>query len=110
MSNEITIRESECFKEFDICLGNKVIGTAEIKYPEMTLNNFKIYSEYQNMGYGQEAIKQFVDDFGVTNLCVDSQNAVAKHFYEKNGFVVDDTPLFVAMRVKDGEERWKLKS
>lgn len=47
MSNKITIKEVECFKEFDICLGEKVIGTAEIKYPEMTLNNFKIYSEYQ---------------------------------------------------------------
>lgn len=99
---EETIKEVECFKEFDICLGEKVIGTAEIKYPEMTLNNFKIYSEYQNKGYGQKAIKQFVNDFGVTNLWVDPQNEVAKHIYEKNGFVVDDTPLFIAMRVKGG--------
>lgn len=52
MIDKITIKESECFKEFDICFGEKVIGTAEIKYPEMTLNNFKIYSEYQNKGYG----------------------------------------------------------
>lgn len=51
-----------------------------------------------------EAIKEFVSDFGVTNLWVDSQNEVAKHIYEKNGFVVDDTPLFVAMRVKGGVE------
>ena len=104
MSNKITIKEVECFKEFDICLGEKVIGTAEIKYPEMTLNNFKIYSEYQNKGYGQKAIKQFVNDFGVTNLWVDPQNEVAKHIYEKNGFVVDGTPLFIAMRVKGGAE------
>lgn len=44
--DKITIKESECFKEFDICFSKKVIGTAEIKYQEMTLNNFKIYSEY----------------------------------------------------------------
>lgn len=102
MSNKITIKEVECFKEFDICLGEKVIGTAEIKYPEMTLNNFKIYSEYQNRGYGQKAIKQFANDFGATNLWVGPQNEVAKHIYEKNGFVVDGTPLFIAMRVKGG--------
>lgn len=85
-------------------MNGKAIGSAEIKYPEMILNNFKIYSEYQNKGYGQEAIRQFIDDFGVTNLWVDSENKIAKHIYKKNGFVVDNTPLFVAMRVKGGKK------
>lgn len=105
MKNRITIKEVECFKEFDICLNGKAIGSAEIKYPEMTLNNFKIYSEYQNKGYGQEAIRQFIDDFGVTNLWVAPENKIAKHIYEKNGFTIDDTPPFVAMRVKAAKQK-----
>ena len=26
-------------------------------------------------------------------------NEIAKHIYEKNGFMVDDKPLFIAMRL-----------
>ena len=98
--NKISIKEVEQYKEFDILLDGKVIGSAEIKYPDMTLNNFNIHPQYQGKGYGQEAIKQFVDDFGVTNLWVSPENETAKHIYEKNGFVVDDKPTFIAMRLK----------
>jgi hypothetical protein len=52
--NEIVIKETETFKQFDILLDEKVIGSAEIKYPDMTLNNFFIYPEYRNKGYGQK--------------------------------------------------------
>lgn len=86
------------FKEFEILLDDVVIGSAEIKYPDMTLNNFNIYPEYRNKGFGAEAIKLFVEQFGVTNLWVKPDNEIAKHIYEKNGFVVDNHPLYVAMR------------
>ena len=46
---------------------------------------------------GQEIIKRFVADFGVTNLWVSHENEIAKHIYEKNGFVIDDKPKLVAM-------------
>lgn len=102
--SEISIRETEVYKEFDILLDGEVIGSAEIKYPDMTLNNFYLYPQYRGNGYGKKVIKQFIDDFGITNLWVSPENEIAKHIYEKNGFVIDDKPLFVAMRLKGGAE------
>lgn len=99
----IKLKETETYKEYDILLGDKVIGSAEIKYPDMTLNNFFIYPEYRNRGYGQEAIKHFVDKFGVTNLWVRTDNEIAKHIYKKAGFEVDGNPTFIAMRLKGGD-------
>lgn len=102
--SKISIKETEVYKEFDIFLDGQVIGSAEIKYPDMTLNNFNILPQYQGKGYGQKAIKKFIDDFGITNLWVSPNNEIAKHIYEKNGFTIDDKPLFVAMRLKVGAE------
>lgn len=99
---EISIKETEVYKEFDILLDGEVIGSAEIKYPQMTLNNFFLYPQYRDKGYGQQAIKQLVDNFGVTNLWVSPENEIAKHIYEKNEFITDDKPLFIAMRLKGG--------
>lgn len=103
MSN-IILKEVECYKEFDIVLDGEIIGAAEIKYPSMTLNNFHIHPCYRGKGYGQEAIKQIVEKFGVTNLWVSAENEIAKHIYEKNGFVIDDNPMFFSMRKKGGAE------
>lgn len=102
--SEISIKETEVYKEFDILLDGEVIGSAEIKYPDMTLNNFNILPQYRSKGYGQKAIRQFIDDFGITNLWVTPENEIAKHIYEKNGFVVDDSPIFIAMRLKGDAE------
>lgn len=101
--NEISIRETEVYKEFDILLDEEIIGSAEIKYPSMTLNNFFLYPQYRNKGYGQEAIKQFVENYGITNLWVSPENEIAKHIYEKNGFEQDENPFYIAMRLKGGE-------
>ena len=101
---KISINEIMTFKEFDILLDGVVIGSAEVKYPDMTLNNFNIYPEYRNKGYGTETIKIFVEQYGVTNLWVKSDNEAAKHIYAKNGFVADSNPLYVAMRLKEGAE------
>lgn len=97
MSNVI-IKEVECYKEIDIILDGEIIGAAEIKYPSMTLNNFHIHPHYRGKGYGQEALKQIIDTFGVTNLWVSAENDVAKHIYEKIGFVVDSEPKFIYMK------------
>ena len=48
--------------------------------------------------------KQFIDDFGITNLWVAPDNEIAKHIYEKSGFTVDDNPIFIAMRLKGGAD------
>ena len=101
---EILINETAVFREFDILLDGEVIGSAEIKYPDMTLNNFNILPQYQGKGYGQKVIKQFIDDFGITNLWVAPDNEIAKHIYEKSGFTVDDNPIFIAMRLKGGAD------
>ena len=102
--SKISIKETEMYKEFDILLNEEIIGSAEIKYPSMTLNNFFLYPQYRNKGYGQEVIKQFVENYGITNLWVRSDNEIAKHVYEKSGFAIDDKPLFIAMRLKDKGE------
>lgn len=101
---KISIKETEVYKEFDILVNGEVIGSAEIKYPDMTLNNFHIFPQYQGKGYGQKAIKKFIDDFGITNLWVSPDNEIAKHIYEKSGFAIDDKPLFIAMRLKGDAE------
>lgn len=101
---KITIKETEVYKEYDIMLEGEVIGTAEIKYPDMTLNNFFIYPQYRNRGFGKSAIKKFITDYGVTNLWVSADNEIAKHIYEVNGFRVDDNPNYIAMRLKGGAE------
>lgn len=103
MADSINLRETETFKEFDILIGEIVIGSAEIKYPDMTLNNFFIYPQFRNKGYGTEAIKQFVEKFGVTNLWVSCENETARHIYEKNGFIVDNEPKCIAMKLKRDE-------
>ena len=97
----IEIREVGCYKEFEIVLDGTDIGYASIKFPDMTLENFNIYPQHRGKGYGTEAVRLFVEKHGVTNLWVAPNNDVARHIYEKNGFVVDSQPLFVAMRVRE---------
>lgn len=104
MTDNIDIIEKETFKEFDILIDGTVIGSAEIKYPDMTLNNFFIYPQFRNKGYGTEAIKQLVEKFGVTNLWVSCENETARHIYEKNGFIVNSKPKYIAMKLK--REDW----
>ncbi len=101
---KITIKEVEQYKEVDILLDGEIIGSAEIKYPSMTLSNFHIQSHYRGKGYGQEALKVLIDDFGVTNLWVGIENEIAQHIYTKNGFAIDDNPMFIPMRLKGGAE------
>lgn len=33
-----------------------------------------------------------------------TDNEIAKHIYEKNGFEQDENPLYIAMRLKGGDD------
>lgn len=84
---------------FDIYLGDAVIGFAMIeKVTKRTffLWNYAIDSEYQNKGYGTEALRELIAllreryKIWVLTTTYIWGNEHAKHVYEKVGFIETD--------------------
>lgn len=82
--DEISLTTKETYTEIDIMKGSEKIGTAEISGNELC--RFNLYEPYQDMGYGQKALEQFIEKYHITKLCVASDNDRAIHVYEKAGF------------------------
>lgn len=98
------LEEKEHFIEIDIKLPDgTLIGTAEIEPNKKMLERFSIFEPYQNKGYGQQALSDLIDTYGIHKLWVRSDNERAIHVYEKADFrktketmfemVIDDIPI-----------------
>ncbi len=93
------IQEKEHFIEIDIMLSDgTVIGTAEIEPREKMLERFVIFEPYQNLKYGQQALFDLIDTYGIRKLWVRSDNAKAIHIYEKFGFKREKETMFEIVR------------
>ena len=85
----ILIIPKETYAEIDIMRGSEKIGFAEVSGTELC--RFNIFEPFQNKGYGQEALKQLIERYGIDELCVATDNDRAMHIYEKAGFVITKT-------------------
>ena len=81
------------FKKTDTFIGlnlelpdGTLVGTAEVSPDKKMLERFVIFEPYQNKGYGQEALRELIDKYGIESLWVRSDNPRAIHVYEKFGF------------------------
>lgn len=103
-TNKLTIKETETYKEFDILIDDTIIGSAEIKYPDMELRNLHIRPDYQNKGFGTQVVKVLVNDYGIKRLCVSAENKKARHIYEKCGFIISKNPNSIEMKINKAIE------
>lgn len=98
-TNKLTLEEAEIYKEFDILIDDTIIGSVEIKYPDMELRNLHIRPDYQDKGFGTQVVKMLVNDYGIKRLCVSAENKKARHIYEKCGFIIDKYSRNIEMKV-----------
>ena len=71
---------------------NEIIGTIYLNNSNkcLSINDFAIFEEYQNKGYGQEVLKYVIDKFKnfKIELGVEKRNEKALYIYKKLGFKV----------------------
>lgn len=106
---EMELKERATYKEIRIVLNNKEIGRAEIKIEEKELCNFEIFEPFQNKGYGTNALKLLSDKYNIQKLVVKSDNEIAKHIYEKIGFVLTEPSYYNMKNVNNTEAEAELK-
>lgn len=94
-TQNILLKEKEHFIEIDIKLPDgRLIGTAEIEPNEKMLERFTIFEPYQNLKYGQQALSELIDAYGIKKLWVRSDNEKAIHIYKKAGFKKNKETMF----------------
>ena len=85
---EIELREHQypVRKEIKIFNNNVQIGEAQVNLNDKVLEEFFIYEDYQNVGYGSAALEQILKTYDIKSLEVTGGNERAIHLYEKFGF------------------------
>lgn len=97
------IEETDHFIELNIKLSDgTLIGTAEIEPNEKMLERFAIFEPYQGKGYGQQALADLINTYGIKKLWVRSDNRKAIHIYEKAGFSKSKETMFEMRRLSNG--------
>ncbi len=82
-------KEQESIKYFHISVGNTTIGEFSIYFDEdeaevSYLERLDIYSEYQNKGFGTDAIHQIIKEFGWCYAAPDNERCqkLLKRYFE----------------------------
>lgn len=91
----IEIKETELYQELELYIDDQNIGKAEISIKENTLSLLTIFPPYQNKGYGTEVVKMLTEKYNLDNLWVNSDNERAIHTYEKNGYKVVESTMYL---------------
>lgn len=95
MTKVIETKENELYREISIIKDGICIGKAEINLENKMLCRFEIFKEYQNKGYGTEAIKHLKEKYGIDKLWVEADNHKAIHIYKKNGFEIKKVVMYL---------------
>ena len=96
-------KANEMYRELELYDGDTKIGEAEVDINGKMLSRLSIMEPYQNRGYGQAIVKKLIEDYGITCLWVNADNARAIHVYEKCGFT-KERPTMYLMERKGGAE------
>lgn len=99
----VTYKANEMYRELELYDGDIKIGEAEVDINGKMLSRLHILEPYQNRGYGQAIVKKLIEDYGITCLWVNADNARAIHVYEKCGFT-KERPTMYLMERKGGAE------
>lgn len=94
----IELRKNEVYQEIGLYVDGVKIGEAEVDTKNKMLARLAIYEPYQDKGYGTEIVKQLTEEYGLNNLWVNSDNKKAIHVYEKNGYKITDTTMYLMKR------------
>lgn len=93
----LTTKLEDTFLEINLYDGETMVGTMEINPTTKMLERLNILEPYRGKGYGQQAVKLAIEQYGVDVLWVRADNDVARHIYEKLGFKITK-PTFYEMR------------
>lgn len=90
----ICFKENELYREIGLFDGDVKIGEAEVDLKGHMLSRLVIFEPYQNKGYGTEIVKSLTEQYGLTNLWVNADNARAIHVYEKCGYKINKPTMY----------------
>ena len=99
----VSYKANEMYRELELYDGDTKIGEAEVDINGKMLSRLSIMEPYQNRGYGQAIVKKLIEDYGITCLWVNADNARAIHVYEKCGFTKEHPTMYLMER-KGGAE------
>lgn len=94
----IELKKKEVFQELDLIVDGVKIGEAEVDIQGKMLARLSIFEPYQDKGYGTRIVQMLVEEYGLDNLWVRSDNKKAIHVYEKCGFKKSKETMFEMRR------------
>ena len=95
----MTYKENEHYIEIELFndYGIKV-GEAEVDIKGKMLSRLVIFESYRDRGYGEQAVKDLTDTYGLNVLWVNADNTVAIHTYEKCGYHITQPTMYEMVR------------
>lgn len=89
---------NELYREIELFHNGTKIGEAEIDIEGHMLSRLNIYEPYQGKGYGTEIVKALTYKYGLKDLWVNADNAMAIHVYEKCGYKIKEPTMYRMVR------------
>ena len=100
----MTYRENEHYREIELFNDDGVkVGEAEVDTKGKMLSRLTIFEPHRMNGYGEQAVNDLTDTYGLNVLWVNADNAVAIHTYEKCGYHITHPTMYEMVRGNDNE-------
>ena len=91
--------ENEYYREIELFNDDGVkVGEAEVDTKGKMLSRLTIFEPHRMKGYGEQAVKDLTDTYGLNVLWVNADNAVAIHTYEKCGYHITQPTMYEMVR------------
>lgn len=95
----MTYRENEHYREIELFNDDGVkVGEAEVDTKGKMLSRLTIFEPHRMKGYGEQAVNDLTDTYGLNVLWVNADNAVAIHTYEKCGYHITQPTMYEMVR------------